>query len=113
MPAIMLFPMAMPTIPFTMVMLTMDMAMLTMATTRGLLMLRLLMATLPMVITDIMPTLMPITDMAMLTMATTRDLLMLRMPMATPPMATLTIMPTPTATPTTDIIINLLKTVKG
>merc|ERR1719402_1129504 len=117
-----------------------DTVMPTTVTTRGLLMLRLLtvmltmvMATPPtaMLIMDTTPTLMPTTDTdtAMPITATTRGPLMLSllmamltMVMATPPtvmptMATLpTLMPTTdTVMPTTatDIIINLLNTVKS
>merc|ERR1711872_470638 len=102
-----------------------------MDTTRGLLMLRLLMAmaTPPtvMLTMDIMPTLiMPTTDTVMPTTATTRGLLMLRLltAMATPPTVMPTMDTTPTLMPTTDtatvmptmatdIIINLLSTVKS
>merc|ERR1719244_1630003 len=131
MPAIMLFLMAMATLPMAMLtmdimpillMSTTDTVMPTTATTRGLLMLRLLMAMLTMVMATpptVMPTmdtmpilLMPTMDTVMPTMATTRGLLMLRLPMV---MLTTDIVPTlmlttGTAMPTTatDIIINLL-----
>merc|ERR1712055_1163945 len=96
----------------------MDLDMLTMVTTRGLLMLRLLTVMPPtlMPTMDMLPTLMPTTDLDMPATVTTRGLLMLRLLTVMPP----TLMPTTDMLPTLmpmdtdmDTITNLLNTVKN